>query len=554
MKFLTKLLPLVLAVTLIFSSAFTAFSAQIDEVKVKASTDVSLLAGDFEVSGTKLNSKESLPSYYSSRDEGLTTSVKNQLYNTCWAYGSTATLESFLKKSGEDVSDFSPMHMNHWGTTREDGTGWIRDFYSGGYSYISLGYFSSWQGPRLESDYPQQTSIADFSLLDTSAKKQYSVNSIVYLDTKDVQTVKTAVYSYGAAVGNYHVNEAYYNSDTYAYYCNIEGLTTAQLNGHCISVVGWDDNFPKESFSEIAQPENNGAWLCKNSWGDAWGDNGYFWISYEDLYMFDTKFGHSYSFTGVEPYRDTKKLYQNEVDGATYTFDYIENYDTLTYVNVFDVEDGYDVIEKVNFESTSQGASYIIYNIPLTADGVPTPRQSNWVEIGSGTLNYQGYHSIDTKDFSVDGTQFAIGVQLTKTNGSTNSIGIDEWLTVGGGNYIFIPQSQKGMSYVVCGNTQPIDLMDFYKEMLDDEIGATFVIKAVSSKTGSILGDVDFDGRLSIFDATSIQLHLALIEVLSPDQQKVADVDGDGVISIFDATLIQCELAELDNNDSDDFE
>lgn len=556
MKFLTKLLPLILVLALLFSASTTAFAANIEDANIGAKSNVSLLAGDFEVSGTRLSSQEALPSYYSSKDEGFTTSVKNQLYNTCWAYGSSSTLESFLIKNSQNVSDFSPMHMNHWGTEREDGTGWVRDYYSGGYSYISLGYFTSWQGPRLESDYPQNTAITDFSLLNSSAKKQYAVNSIIYLDTKDVETVKTAVYNYGAVVGNYHVDEANYNSKTNAYFCNTEGLTTAQLNGHCISVVGWDDNFSKENFVEGAQPQNDGAWLCKNSWGQYWGDNGYYWISYEDYYLFDTKFGHSYAFTGVEPYRDTKTLYQNEVDGATYEFEYIENYDTITYVNVFDVENDYDIIEKINFESTSQGASYIIYNIPLTSSGIPTPYQSRWVEIGSGTVDYQGYHSVDTKDFEVTDTKFAIGVKLTKVSGSKNTIGVDEWLSVIGGNYIFTPQSTQGMSYIVCENTYPIDLMDFYKDKLEDEIGGTFVIKAIGSKTETMKGDVDFDGKLSIFDTTKIQLHLAVIETLSQDAQKLADVDNDGVISIFDATLIQLSLAGVnsDFNDSGDFE
>ena len=49
---------------------------------------------------------------------------------------------------------------------------------------------------------------------------------------------------------------------------------------HAVSLVGWDDTFPKEHF--ITQPERDGAFLCLNSWGTDWGDNGYFWVSYED--------------------------------------------------------------------------------------------------------------------------------------------------------------------------------------------------------------------------------------------------------------------------------
>ena len=558
MKFFTKLITLTLAATLVFSTTFTAFGAEIDNANVGAKTEVSLLAGDFNVSGTQLSSDATLPSYYSSRDEGYTLSVKNQIYNTCWAYGSSATLETVLLKSSYNVSDFSPIHMNHWGTMRSDGTGWNRDHTAGGYAYISLAYFTSWQGPRLMSDYPRNTLPVFFSTLDSKAKKQFSVNSIVYLDANDRETIKTAIYDYGAVVGNYHVNDKFYNSSTYGYYCNTPDLLTYQLNGHCISIVGWDDNYSKENFAQIAQPQNNGAWLCKNSWDSNWGDGGYFWISYEDFYMFDTRFGNSYAFIDVQPYDDEKTLYQNEVDGATYTFDYITNDNTMTYINVFDVDREFDTIEKVHFETTSQGAQYIIFNIPLNADNTPVANQSKWVEIGSGTVNYKGYHSIDTKDFRVNGSKFAIGVQLIDTNNSGNSIGVDEWLTISGGKYIFIPQSKPGMSYFVCSNDTPVDVMDFYKEAYDDNIGGTLVIKAIGSKPGKLMGDVNFDGMLTIFDVTQIQLHLALIQQFTDEQLAVADFDGDGNVSIFDATLIQHKLAsggtEFDDSFFDEFE
>ena len=61
MKFFTKLITLTLAATLVFSTTFTAFGAEIDNANVGAKTEVSLLAGDFNVSGTggTLNGTES---------------------------------------------------------------------------------------------------------------------------------------------------------------------------------------------------------------------------------------------------------------------------------------------------------------------------------------------------------------------------------------------------------------------------------------------------------------------------------------------------------------
>ncbi len=545
MDIFKKIVPLLLSIAIISSISLSAGAAEVDIAQTSANTEAPLLAADFEVSGTKLESKIALPSKYSSKEAGYTTGIRDQIYNTCWAYGSCSTLETTLLKKGYPIAHFAPMHMNHWGTIREDGSGWNRNETAGGYSYISLGYFTSWQGPRLESDYPEITPLSNFAAIDLSSPKQFAVNGIIYLDTGDIETVKTAVYEYGAVVGNYHVDESNFNSWTDAYYCNTSGLATAQLNGHCISIVGWDDNFSKENFIKGAQPENDGAWLCKNSWGKYWGDEGYYWISYEDYYLFDTRFGHSYAFTEVDTYKNSKTLYQNEVDGATYEFNYVSNFDTITYMNVFDTDGEYDVIDKVNFESTSEGATYTIYSIPVNSEGVPEKSRSYWEEIGNGTIEYKGYHSIDTEDFIAENDKFAIGIEIKKENGSDNGIGVSEWLSTGD-KYIFTPQATKGMSYLSCGNTIFMDVMDFYRDYLDDETGGTFVIKAIGKNHDSelLMGDVDFNGKLSIMDATHIQRYLALLEDFTDEQKQVADLDKDTILSVMDATYIQFLLAQ----------
>ncbi|MBQ8056786.1 MAG: hypothetical protein IJ275_00445 [Ruminococcus sp.] len=70
-----------------------------------------------------------------------------------------------------------------------------------------------------------------------------------------------------------------------------------------------------------------------------------------------------------------------------------------------------------------------------------------------------------------------------------------------------------------------------------------------------VCGDVDFDGELSILDATKIQLVLAGLDTFSyyesfsgygPKRIYVSDVDGDGSRSVMDATAIQLKLAGLE--------
>lgn len=49
------------------------------------------------------------------------------------------------------------------------------------------------------------------------------------------------------------------------------------IGGHCICCIGYDDE--------------KGAWLCKNSWGEHWGEEGYFWVKYGDSGIDDEMWG-----------------------------------------------------------------------------------------------------------------------------------------------------------------------------------------------------------------------------------------------------------------------
>ena len=60
-----------------------------------------------------------------------------------------------------------------------------------------------------------------------------------------------------------------------------------------------------------------------------------------------------------------------------------------------------------------------------------------------------------------------------------------------------------------------------------------------------LLGDVNMDGKISIFDATEIQMSLAGISTLDEYQTKLADVIQDSNVSIFDATQIHLYIAGI---------
>ena len=58
-------------------------------------------------------------------------------------------------------------------------------------------------------------------------------------------------------------------------------------------------------------------------------------------------------------------------------------------------------------------------------------------------------------------------------------------------------------------------------------------------------GDVDGDEKLTVFDASYIQCHIAQLNTIPEDRLTCADVDKNGEITILDATTIQLFIAQL---------
>lgn len=83
-------------------------------------------------------------------------------------------------------------------------------------------------------------------------------------------------------------------------------------------------------------------------------------------------------------------------------------------------------------------------------------------------------------------------------------------------------------------------------EAVGSSIAAILTVSyTLNGQQAGILGDVDLDGKVSILDATHIQMHLAKLITLTSEQLALADTDRDGKLSILDATQIQLFLAQL---------
>ena len=496
MKIKNKIISLLLAATLTMSTAaLSAFAADKDTAEISAKTGLAPVSNNLTLYELEASADE-LPASFDSADNGWVLPVRTQQENTCWAFGALSTFETLLLKNGEEIKTFSPQHANLWGVKRQDGTGWQRNEHNSGYSYIPLGYLTSQEGPVYEEDFPTTSTRSDYEKF--TKTPEYVLTGIkTFNNNSSTEAIKELIYTYGAVVGNYHASGNYLSGGT-SYYCSDHSFATSQLVGHCVSVIGWDDNYSKENFagSISGTPENDGAWLFKNSWGEGANSlGGYYWISYEDVWIFDQRFGPSYAFTSYEKVDSGDKIYQNERDGATYEFTYLTDKDSnpadaITYINKFDFTNDSLTLDKVVFETTSMGADYTLYYIPCE-DNEPIGFEELWVELSSGTVTSTGYICVDIEDLLLPEGEGAIGVKIDNrrtylenkdTPGYTyipNSIGVDEWLT-SGGKLIFVPESDYGMSFLAKDGTVT-DVMSFYKSAFKDSIGGTFVIKALTT-------------------------------------------------------------------------
>ena len=542
-KSLLKTLAICLSVTSVL--CFTSISASAavidDEFAVSSDNTTEILPSE----------DTTIPSKYSSKDLGYVTEMKQQLYNDCWAYAGLGAFESKLLKQGFDITSMSVNHLNAWATTFSNGKGWQRTYTSDGYAEIALGYLTSWQGGIEESvtGAIDLNSVIAGDLVDTS-KTRYGTTEVEYLTKTDPDSIKKAIMENGGVYSAYAHAPSCLSSDRLSYY--MPDIYNGSYTGHAIEIVGWNNNYPTRNFNGTINrvPSNKGAWLVKNSWGENNSEGGYFWISYEDKFIFSDKYRPSYAIKSVVEINDNIRLEQNEIFGSTYEFGYVER-DEITYINQFDFSSEYNTLDKVVFETRSKNADYSIYYVP-SVDKTPVQDKTQWVKLFEDTLDYEGYHCADIEDFELPQGNGSIAVEINTSKANTgltqydenyvaNTIGVGEWLVKSNGFYTFINDSKYGDSFIYYDNTMT-DLMQWYKDYNNDEIGGTFVIKAITTKSNSevnTLGDVNLDGAVNILDATLIQKYIVGLSDLSDTALLNADYNQNGKIEVTDATAIQ---------------
>ena len=378
-------------------------------------------------------------SKFDPREKGYMTGVRDQeSLGICWTFAGNATLESFLKLKGYGDFDLSEEHMRWW--AKDNVYGWNIGDTQGSTNETSIGYFTSWLGPKLEKDIPyngrvtRENGAKKPANYDSASRLPYNVTGVINV-AADKTTVKNAVLKYGAVMSGYYDDKKYLSADSNSYYLN-EKLG----QNHAITIVGWDDNYSIDKFNGAAKPASKGAWLVKNSWGDYNSEHGYMWISYEDKNILS--YTDNYSITEVKEDKG-QKIYQHEYSMTASLAD-----NTLTTANVFEFGK-HEALQGVMFASDSIGAKYEIYLIPI--NGNEAINYNNRILLKTGTVPYSGYITEEISNFPLATGKGAIAVRIdNRANNRKSKIAME--MNVKGYD-MFRAKANIGQSYVLRGGT-----------------------------------------------------------------------------------------------------
>lgn len=358
---------------------------------------------DNTITASDTDTSAVVPASYDLRERDRVSDIYNQgTYGTCWAFAATSALESSLRP--EEKVNFSVDHMSM-------SNSYNVNQYDGGEYTMGMAYLAAWQGPVYEKDDPYGDGVTNNTL--TAVRH---VQEMQIIDGKDYEGIKEAVFKYGGVESSLYStirssqgSSAYYNQNTSAY-CYIG----TEKPNHDVVIIGWDDNYPRSNFNTPL--EGDGAFICQNSWGSGFGENGIFYVSY-----YDTNIGtHNVAYTRVDDVDNYDHIYQSDLCGWVGKMGYDSS--KIYGANVFQAK-GNESLSAASFYATGANTEY---EISVVHDFENEKSFGQMEKIASGTLKKAGYYTIDfdTEVMLEKGERYAVVVRL-KTPGSKHPMAIE---------------------------------------------------------------------------------------------------------------------------------
>lgn len=357
------------------------------------------------VTYTNLRPDEKIfPYMYDYRVAGKVSPAKNQSsLGTCWAFASLMALESSL--APELLVDFSEDHMTlHSGFASSQNDG-------GEYS-MAMAYLTSWAGPVFEADDPYGDGYSPEGL-----EPVVHVQEIQIIESKNYDDIKKAIFLRGGVQSSLYVDieneedaeSGFYNIDTAAY-CYMG----PNKPNHDIVIIGWDDTYPAAKF--LNPPSGDGAFICVNSWGTGFGEDGTFYVSY-----YDSNIGmHNAVYTGIEYNDNYDNIYQSDICGMVGQVGYSREY--AYFANVYTAKED-EILRAVGFYATGQNTDYEVYLVENFEDETSLSERKL---LGSGRFQNAGFYTVDVgRDNHLEkGKKYAVMVYIN-TPGSSRPVAVE---------------------------------------------------------------------------------------------------------------------------------